>query len=85
MSFRDYFLGLDSDQRAAYAERSGSTVGYLLQIAYGNKQVELGLADVLVAQAGGHLDLNGLPLTERALDQHLRRQRAKPAPEPQAQ
>lgn len=82
MSFRDYFLGLDAEQRATYAQRAGSSVGYLLQIAYGNKQVELGLADVLVATSNDALTLADLPLTERAADQHRRRTSAHPEAEP---
>lgn len=70
MSFRTYFLALDADQRKAYAERAGSSVGYLTQVAYGNKQVELGFADVLVAVADGALGLPDLPLTDRAATQH---------------
>lgn len=38
----------------------------LAQIARGNKQIELGFADVIVAMAGGALTLEDLPLTERA-------------------
>lgn len=71
MSFRTYFFGLDHEARSAYAERTGSTVGYLSQVAYGNKDVELGMADVLVAVAGGALALSDLPLTERAKRQHV--------------
>ena len=70
MSFRTYFLGLDAAQRLAYANRSASTVGYLTQVAYGNKSVELGLADVLVAVSDGQLTLADLPLTDRALEQN---------------
>lgn len=92
MSFRTYFLGLDVAQRTAYADRVGSSVGYLTQVAYGNKKVELGFADVLIAVAVGQLTLGDLPLTDRALEQHERRNPPKsvdgaappPAAEPAA-
>lgn len=70
MSFRTYFLGLPADDRASYADRAGSTVGYLMQIAYGNKLVDLGFADVLVAVSDGALSLEDIPLSERAVSQH---------------
>lgn len=66
MSFRTYFLGLDAVQRASLAESARTTVGYLTQVAYGNKQIELGLADVLVAVSGEAITLDDLPLTDRA-------------------
>lgn len=73
MSFRNYFCDMDASARGRFAERAGSTVGYLLQVAYGNKRVELGFADVLVAVADGKLTLGDLPLTDRALEQDRRR------------
>lgn len=73
MTFRSYFTGLDADARADYAKSVGSTVGYLLQVAYENKRVELGLADVMVAVANGAITLADLPLTDRAIDQDRRR------------
>lgn len=80
MSFRTYFLALDAETRKAYADSAGSTVGYLTQVAYGNKQLELGFADVLVAVAGGKLELDDLPLTERAQAQRAIRTNPPPAP-----
>jgi hypothetical protein len=82
MSFRTFFLGLDSDQRSAYAARADSTVGYLTQVAYGNKQVDLGFADVLVRVSDGALALGDLPLTDRARQQHAIR--SAPTTEPAA-
>lgn len=70
MNFRRFFLDMPPEQRAAYAERADSSVGYLLQVAYGNKRVDLGFADVLVAVSDGRLSLAGLPLSERAEQQH---------------
>lgn len=66
MSFRSYFFELEPPERAAFAERVQSTVGYMTQVAYGNKQVELGLADVMVTVAGGALAHADIPLTPRA-------------------
>ena len=79
MSFRTYFFGLDAAQRLAYADRAKSTVGYLTQVAYGNKKVELGFADVLVAVSDGALSLVDLPLTDRAAEQDGIRTGAQPA------
>jgi hypothetical protein len=70
MSFRTYLLGLSPPARRAVADRVGSSVGYLLQVAYGNKQIELGLADALVAVSDGSVLLGELPLTDRARHQH---------------
>ena len=70
MSFRAYFFALDQAQRSTFADRVGSSSAYLSQVAYGNKQVDLGFADVLVAVSEGRLKLADLPLTERALQQH---------------
>lgn len=69
-TFKTYFLGMAQADREVYAARAGSSVGYLLQIAYGNKQVELGMADAMVAASGSVLKLDHLPLTDRAREQH---------------
>lgn len=79
MDFKTFYFGLSPDERAAYAERVTSTVGYLNQVAYGHKRIELGAADVLVAVSGGRLTLADLPLTDRALQQHQIRTGAAPA------
>ena len=68
--FREYFLALSAAERASFALRVGTSVGYLLQVAYGRKQAGLGFADSLVSVAGGELSLDDLPLTERARQQH---------------
>ena len=70
MDFKTFFLGLTPDERLIYAERVASTVGYLNQVAYGHKRIELGAADVLVAVSNGAVTLADLPLTDRALQQH---------------
>lgn len=70
MTFRTFLLALNLDERRRVAERVGSSVGYLQQVAYGNKQIELGLADALVAVSEGKVSLAELPLTDRARHQH---------------
>lgn len=81
MTFKTFFLGLAAAERKEYAGRAGSTEGYLLQVAYGNKLVELGMADALVAASGGVLKLEMLPLTDRAKQQDsIRRADHDPLP-----
>lgn len=80
-TFKKFFLGLAQADREVYAKRAGSSVGYLLQIAYGNKGVELGMADAMVAAAGGALKLDHLPLTDRAREQRrIRGEEHEPLP-----
>jgi hypothetical protein len=71
MDFKTFFLGMTVPQRDAFATKVMSTRGMLTQVAYGNKPVELGFADVICAVSGYAVSLDGLPLTENA-----RRQRA---------
>jgi hypothetical protein len=66
MDFKAFYQGLLPDRREAFAKAVGSTVGYCHQIAYGNKRIELGLADAIVAASSGALQLDDLPLTARA-------------------
>jgi hypothetical protein len=69
VDFKTYYLGLDTEQRQAFAEKVGTSTGYCHQLAYGSKHVELGLADAIVAAAGGSITLDELPLTQRAKHQ----------------
>ena len=70
MDFKDFFLGeLSVAQRDAFAGEAHSTRGLLTQVAYRNKSVELGFADVLVALSQGKVSLDGIPLTNRAKQQ----------------
>lgn len=79
MSFRDFFLPLPPTERTAYAAKAGTSVPMLLQVAYGNKRIELGFADVLVAVAPrGALRIEDMPLTDRAAQQHAIRAPNKP-------
>jgi hypothetical protein len=66
MDFKTYYLSLSQQERSEFAEKVGTTMGYCHQIAYGDKQIELGLADVIVAISSGALTLHDLPLTDRA-------------------
>lgn len=70
MDFRTFFFAKTVSEREAFASRAGSSRGLLTQVAYGNKNVELGFADVIVALSEGKVELDGLPLTENARRQH---------------
>ena len=74
MDFKTYFFGLSVPERDSFADRVHSSRGTLTQIAYGNKAVELGFADVICAQSGGRVALDDLPLTENAQRQRLLRE-----------
>jgi len=74
-AFKDYFFGLPVNERESLAKQAGTSRGYLTQVAYGNKSIELGAADVLVALSGGAVTLDGLPLTTNATRQRLIRER----------
>lgn len=63
-------MGMPPPERQAFADKVNTTVGFLNQLAYGHKKLELGFADVLVHVADGALTLDELPLTDRALEQH---------------
>ncbi len=76
--FRQHYLGLNGRAREALASTAGTTTGLLHQIVYGRKQIELGLADCLVALCDG-ITLDDLPLTDRA--KHHARVRVMPASE----
>lgn len=66
MEFKHYFFSLPRPEQESLAQRAGTSHQMLAQIARGNKQIELGFADVIVAMADGALTLEDLPLTERA-------------------
>lgn len=81
MDFKTFFTNLPVAERESFAQQAGTSRGYCNQVAYANKQIELGMADVFVALGGGHLTLDELPLTDRAAAQRLIRERvAEPAP-----
>ena len=69
MDFKNYYLKLSTTERDLFVEKASTSRGYCNQIAYANKQIELGMADVFVALSGGNLTLDELPLTDRAKQQ----------------
>jgi hypothetical protein len=79
MDFKTYWQRMTVPQRDAFAKNVGTSPGYCHQIAYGDKSLELGLADAIVAQAGADLTLDDLPLTERARFQRAARDGIKVA------
>ena len=81
MDFKDYFFGLSADARDKFAQQAGTSTGYLTQVSYRNKRLELGFADVLCALSGGVVSLDDLPLTDNATRQReIRSQFAKRSP-----
>lgn len=71
-AFKSFLFGLSVAQREAFAAEADSSRLYLQQVAYRNKEIELGLADAIVALAGrlgAQIALDDLPLTEKARHQ----------------
>lgn len=66
MDFKTFYSSLSTQERADFAEKVGTTTGYCNQLVYGDKRLELGLADAMVAVSGGRLSLAELNLTDRA-------------------
>lgn len=71
MDFKPFFFGMQPADREKFAADAGTSVGMLTQIAYGNKNVELGFADVICALSKGAVSLDDLPLTDNAKRQHV--------------
>lgn len=69
MHFKQHFEALSAEERESLAQKAGTSQQMLSQIARGNKDVELGFAQVIVALCGGAIGLQDLPLTERAKTQ----------------
>lgn len=69
MQFKTLYLNLPVNERESLALQAGTTRGTLNQVCYAGKEIELGLADCLVALCVD-LTLDDLPLTERAKQQH---------------
>lgn len=78
MDFKTYYLGLAPDKRDEFAIAASTSRGYCNQIAYAGKKIELGMADVFVAQSSGLMTLDELPLTERAEQQRVARSWKEP-------
>jgi hypothetical protein len=66
MDFRTFFFGMPVSAREEFAAKAGTSRGLLTQVAYGNKAVELGFADVIVALSDGAVELEGIELTDNA-------------------
>lgn len=71
MDFKTFFFGLPVAEREAFAQRANTSCGMLTQVAYSNKQIELGFADAICAVSGGGVGLDDLPLTENAKRQRV--------------
>lgn len=69
MRFKTHYLNLPVNERESLALQAGTTRGTLNQVVYAGKEIELGLADCLVALCDG-LTLSDMPLTERARQQN---------------
>ena len=57
MELRDYFYGLESDDREDYAKRSGTTVAYLIQLIGGHRRPGTELAKALSRESGNEVTL----------------------------
>ncbi|CAB4126103.1 hypothetical protein UFOVP73_28 [uncultured Caudovirales phage] len=66
MDFKTFFFGMSTPERDAFAQSAGTSRGVLTQVAYGNKSIELGFADVICALSGQSVGLEVLPLTANA-------------------
>lgn len=83
MDLKTYFYSLDAAAREDFASKAGTSIGYLIQVANGNKRLELGFADVLHVLSCGAVSLDDLPLTPNAIRQRsIREQVARPHVEP---
>lgn len=76
MDFKTFFFGLPVAERDAFAAKAHSSRGLLNQVAYRNKSIELGFADVICALSGEQVTLDDLPLTENAQRQRAIREAA---------
>ena len=66
MDFKTFFFGMSTPDRDAFAQSAGTSRGVLTQVAYGNKSIELGFADVICALSKQSVGLDVLPLTANA-------------------
>lgn len=77
MDFITYWKSLDAEAKRLFAEKAQTTVGYCNQLAYTERKIDLGLADVFVIASKGVLRHEELPLGDRAKAQHALRKAAK--------
>jgi len=87
-NFKAFFFALPVAERESFAQQAGTSRGFLNQVAYGNKPIELGLANVIIALAnsmGGSITLDDLRLTENAQRQReiIERKKAEAPPAPE--
>lgn len=73
MDFKNFYFGMPPTERGEFAHAAKTSTGYLNQVAYGNKKLSLGMADVLVNLSKGILTLDELPLADRAMQQRITR------------
>jgi DNA-binding transcriptional regulator YdaS (Cro superfamily) len=60
MDLKTYLYGLPPDERDDYAERAGTTVAYLIQLAGNHRKASPGLAKALAAASGNKVKLSAL-------------------------
>lgn len=80
MDFKTFFFDMPVDDRDKFAAKANTSRGVLTQVAYGNKRIELGFADVLCALSRGKVGLDELPLTDNAQKQRAIRTPPKRKP-----
>lgn len=85
MDFKVFFFDMPVEERDAFAAKAQTSRGMLTQVAYRNKRIELGLADVICALSAHRVTLDDLPLTQNAARQReIRQSAASAAPSPEA-
>lgn len=77
MTFHDFFYALSPKSRLAYAEKVGTTVGYLEKVAFGVSAPSLGMLYRMV-KADKRVTLEGVHATWSARQEKLRSKRRGP-------
>lgn len=67
--FKEFWFSLSVEERDAFAADAITSRGNLTQVAYGNNEIELGLADVICVISENRVTLDDLPLTAKAQQQ----------------
>jgi hypothetical protein len=78
MDFKEFFFGMPPAERKTFAQQVGSSAGFLTQLAYRNKAVELGFGDVIVTLSKREVSLDGIELTDNARRQRRIREGSRP-------
>ena len=55
MNLLEFLKSLDAAARAAFADKCGTSIDYLFQIAYGKRQPKVGLAVAIERESGGQV------------------------------